>query len=64
VGISLNSASDFVPLRPPVSLITAGVGRSEATLEFFSELKAQLHFKSGFSFLGFPERISMHNNLN
>ena len=28
LGISLNSASDFVPLRPPVSLIAAG-GLSE-----------------------------------
>jgi len=35
VGISLNSASDFVPLRPRISVIAAG-GRSEATLEFFS----------------------------
>jgi hypothetical protein len=26
LGISLNSTSDFVPLRPPVSLIAAGVG--------------------------------------
>jgi hypothetical protein len=26
LGISLNSASDFVPLRLPVSLIAAGVG--------------------------------------
>jgi hypothetical protein len=35
VGISLSSATDFVALRPPISLIAAGGDRSEATLEFF-----------------------------
>ena len=34
VGISLSSATDFVSLRPPISLIAAGGDRSEATLEF------------------------------
>jgi hypothetical protein len=39
VGISLNSACDFVPLRPPISLIAAVGDRSEATLEFFHSLR-------------------------
>ncbi len=37
VGISLNSASDFVPLRPPVSLIAAGASeRSDAGVFFIA----------------------------
>jgi len=37
MGISLNSASDFVPLRPPVSLIAAGASeRSDAGVFFIA----------------------------
>jgi hypothetical protein len=35
IGISLNSASDFVPLRPPVSLIAAGAIGAKRRWSFF-----------------------------
>ena len=61
--ISLNSASDFVPLRPPVSLIAAGgaVG-AKRRWSFFHNLRAD-SVASLFLFLGFSDRLSFQFNL-
>lgn len=61
IDISLNSASDFVPLRPPVSLIAAGVG-AKRRWSFFHNLRVASVARL-FLFLGFSDRLSFQFNF-